>query len=120
MTTFDRMHEEEHKTPTNAACRTDLGKPSRRAAAGDAVSAGSAGSGAMHEDEVGSEAPLRPLIRIGSAAERPADAFAAVRDRSPWFAIDDHHIPSHRLFTFLMFSFTDVTANFGEPKRRWA
>ena len=45
---------------------------------------------------------------IGSAAERPKDAFAPVRYRGYWFAIDDHDMPSKRLFTFLMFLFTLV------------
>jgi pyruvate kinase len=44
----------------------------------------------------------------GNAAERPADAFAAVRYRGHGFAIDDHDMPSKRLFTFLMFLFTLV------------
>ena len=64
--------------------------------------------GATHEDEAGSEGPLRPLIRIGSSAERPGDGFAVVRYRGHWFAIDDHDMPSKRLFTFLMFIFTLV------------
>jgi hypothetical protein len=64
--------------------------------------------GPTHEDEAGSEGPLRPLIQIGNAAERPSDAFAAVRYRDYWFAINDHDMPSKRLFTFLMFLFTLV------------
>jgi hypothetical protein len=60
------------------------------------------------EDEGGAEGPIRPLIQIGSAAARPDDAFAAVRYRGYWFAIDDHDMPSKRLFTFLMFIFTLV------------
>jgi hypothetical protein len=64
--------------------------------------------GPTHEDEGGAEGPIRPLIRIGNAAERPVDAFAAVRYRGHWFAIDDHDMPSKRLFTFLMFLFTLV------------
>jgi hypothetical protein len=64
--------------------------------------------GATHEDEAGLEGPLRPLIRVGNATERPNDAFAAVRYRDYWFAIDDHDMPSKRLFTFLMFLFTLV------------
>jgi hypothetical protein len=48
------------------------------------------------------------LIRIGNSAERPGDAFVAVRYRGHWFAIDDHDIPSKRLFTFIMFIFTLV------------
>jgi hypothetical protein len=38
--------------------------------------------GPTHEDEGGAEGSIRPLIRIGSAAARPPDAFAAVRARS--------------------------------------
>jgi hypothetical protein len=64
--------------------------------------------GPIQEDEGGPEGPIRPLIRIGSAAVRPNDAFAAVRYRGHWFAIDDHDMPSKRLFTFLMFLFTLV------------
>jgi len=64
--------------------------------------------GPTHEDEVDAEGPIPPLIRIGSAVERPGDAFAAVRYRGHWFAIDDHDIPSKRLFTFIMFIFTLV------------
>jgi hypothetical protein len=60
------------------------------------------------EDEGGAEGPPRALIQIGSAAARPDDAFAAVRYRGYWFAIDDHDMPSKRLFTFLMFIFTLV------------
>jgi hypothetical protein len=64
--------------------------------------------GPTQEDEEGGEGPIRPLIQIGSAAARPHDAFAAVRYRGYWFTIDDHDIPSKRLFTFLMFIFTLV------------
>jgi hypothetical protein len=64
--------------------------------------------GPTHEDEGGLEGPERPLIRVGSTAARPNDAFTAVRYRGYWFAIDDHDMPSKRLFTFLMFLFTLV------------
>jgi hypothetical protein len=64
--------------------------------------------GPTQEDEGGAEGPPRALIQIGSAAARPDDAFAAVRYRGYWFAIDDHDMPSKRLFTFLMFIFTLV------------
>jgi hypothetical protein len=64
--------------------------------------------GPTHEDEGGAEGPIRPLIRIGSATERPNDVFAAVRYRGHWFTIDDHDMPSKRLFSFLMFLFTLV------------
>jgi hypothetical protein len=64
--------------------------------------------GPTHEDEVGAEGPIPPLIRIGNSAERPGDTFAAVRYHGHWFAIDDRDMPSKRLFTFLMFMFTLV------------
>src|SRR5262245_31184936 len=64
--------------------------------------------GPTHEDERGAEGPIRPLIRIGSAIGRPPDAFAAVRYRGYWFAIDDQDMPTKRLFSFLMFLFTLV------------
>jgi hypothetical protein len=60
------------------------------------------------EPEVGPSGPIRPLIRIGSAPDRPADAFLAVPYRGHWFWIDDRDMGSKRLFTFLMFVFTLV------------
>ena len=60
------------------------------------------------EPEVGPSGPIRPLIRIGSSPERPADAFLAVPYRGYWFWIDDRDMPSKRLFSFLMFVFTLV------------
>jgi hypothetical protein len=60
------------------------------------------------ELEVGPSGPIRPLIRIESAPERPADAFLAVPYRGYWFWIDDRDMGSKRLFTFLMFIFTLV------------
>jgi hypothetical protein len=60
------------------------------------------------EPEVGPSGPIRPLIRIGSTPERPADAFLAVPYRGYWFWIDDRDMGSKRLFTFLMFIFTLV------------
>ena len=51
---------------------------------------------------------LSIFLIFGHAAERPVDAFAAVRYRHHWFATDDHDMPSKRLFTFLMFLFTLV------------
>jgi hypothetical protein len=64
--------------------------------------------GPTYEDEMGSEGPIPPLSRIDNSAERPGDAFAGVRYRGHWFAIDDHDMPSNRLCTFLMFIFTLV------------
>jgi hypothetical protein len=60
------------------------------------------------DPEVGPSGPIRPLIRIGSFPERPADAFLAVPYRGHWFWIDDRDMPSKRLFSFLMFMFTLV------------
>jgi len=60
------------------------------------------------EPEVGPSGPIRPLIRIASSTERPADAFAAVPYRDYWFYIDDRDMPSKRLFSFLFFIFTLV------------
>jgi hypothetical protein len=64
--------------------------------------------GPTYEDEVGCEGQIPPLIQIGSAVEHPRDAFAGVRYRGHWFAIDDHDMPSKRLCTFFMFIFTLV------------
>jgi hypothetical protein len=63
---------------------------------------------ATAEPELGPSGPLRPLIRIGSSPDRPADAFTAVPYRNAWFWIDDRDIPSKRLFSFIMFIFTLV------------
>jgi len=60
------------------------------------------------EAEQGSSGPLRPLLRVKSSRERPADAFAAVPYRDHWFWIDDRDIPSKRMFSFIMFIFTLV------------
>ena len=60
------------------------------------------------ESEVGPSGPIRPLIRIGSSPDRPADAFLAVPYRGHWFWIDDRDMGSKRLFSFLMFVFTLV------------
>jgi hypothetical protein len=62
--------------------------------------------GPTAEPEVGPSGPIRPLIRIASSPERPADAFVAVPYRDYWFWIDDRDVPSKRLFSFLFFIFT--------------
>ncbi len=64
--------------------------------------------GPTAEPEAGPSGPIRPLIRIASSPERPADAFAAVAYRDHWFWIDDRDMPSKRLFSFLFFIFTLV------------
>ncbi len=64
--------------------------------------------GPTAEPEVGPSGPIRPLIRIASSQERPADAFVAVPYRDYWFWIDDRDIPSKRLFSFMFFIFTLV------------
>ncbi|MBI2292750.1 MAG: hypothetical protein HYU73_21005 [Betaproteobacteria bacterium] len=43
----------------------------------------------------------RPLARIHSSSEAPADAYVAVRYRNYWFWIDDRDLASKRAFTFL-------------------
>ena len=43
----------------------------------------------------------RPLARIHSSSEAPADAYVAVRYRNYWFWIDDRDLDSKRAFTFL-------------------
>jgi hypothetical protein len=63
---------------------------------------------ATAEPERAPSGPVRPLIRILSSSERPADAFMAVPYQGHWFWIDDRDIPSKRLFAFLMFIFTLV------------
>jgi hypothetical protein len=49
---------------------------------------------------------LKPLIRVNSTLERPADAFVAIRYRETWFSIDDRDLASKGVFSFLMFLFT--------------
>jgi hypothetical protein len=63
---------------------------------------------ATAEPEAGPAGPIRPLIRVASAAERTADAFVATPYRDHWFWIDRRDMPSKRLFSFLMFIFTLV------------
>jgi len=48
----------------------------------------------------------RSLVHIHSAAEEPADAYAAVRYKRHWYWIDDTDIESKRVFTFLMMLFS--------------
>ena len=51
---------------------------------------------------------IRPLIRIRSSAENPADAFVSIPYRNTYFWIDDRDLISKKIFSFLMFVFTLV------------
>lgn len=59
----------------------------------------------------------RPMIRILSRAERPADAFAAVPYRDHWFWVEDRDYRSKQLLSFLLIllSLTDVDPGKGSP-----
>ena len=57
-------------------------------------------------DIVPAQSGLKPLLRVTSTAERPADAFVAIRYRDMWFSIDDRDLASKGVFSFLMFLFT--------------
>ena len=52
------------------------------------------------------EGKARPLVRIHSGAQEPADAYAAVPYKGFWYWIDDTDVPSKRIFTFLMILFS--------------
>ncbi|HEY1374092.1 MAG TPA: hypothetical protein VGH50_16590 [Candidatus Binatia bacterium] len=67
--------------------------------------------------ELVSGAPIVPLIRIPSSAQKPADAFAAVPYRNDWYWIDDKDFPSKRIFSFIMFLFslTETEGKQGAP-----
>lgn len=56
-------------------------------------------------DDVGADGRQQP-VRIHSGAERPANAFAAVRYRDHWFWVDDSDLQTKRAFTAVMFFFT--------------
>ncbi len=64
-----------------------------------------------HETSAGSQ---KPLLRIRSSADRPQDAFVAIRYRDHWFWIDDRDLYSKRTFSFLMLIFT-LTESGGVP-----
>ncbi len=51
---------------------------------------------------------IKPLMRVQSSVEKPADAFVSVRYRDCYFWIDDRDIIAKRVFSFLMFIFTLV------------
>jgi hypothetical protein len=52
------------------------------------------------------DAESKPLARIRSGAEAPADAYTAVRYKGHWYWIDENDIASKRTFTFLMILFS--------------
>jgi hypothetical protein len=51
---------------------------------------------------------------VHSGAEKPADAFVAIRYRDLWFWIDDRDLPSKGMFSFLMFLFTLTESGGGQ------
>jgi hypothetical protein len=61
-----------------------------------------------HTEEATPSGVSRPLVRIHSSREKPADAFVAVAYHDYWFWIDDRDFPSKGMFSFLMFIFTLV------------
>lgn len=65
-------------------------------------------------DVARSDANLKPLIRVKSSVEKPADAFVAIRYRELWFSIDDRDLASKGVFTFLMFLFTLTETGSGQ------
>jgi hypothetical protein len=48
---------------------------------------------------------IKPLMRVRSGTERPANAFAAVQYQGYWFWIDRNDLVSKRTFSFLMAMF---------------
>lgn len=58
------------------------------------------------------EPRLPAPVRVRESADRPADAFVAVRYRDRWFWIDDRDHPSKAAFSFLMmmFSLTETSS----------
>lgn len=57
----------------------------------------------------------RQTVRIQSGKEKPANAFAAVRYRDPWFWIDNGDLLSKRSLTMVMFFFT--LSDTGSPEK---
>ena len=57
---------------------------------------------------------LKPLLRVSSSVEKPADAFVAIRYRDLWFSIDDRDLSSKGVFSFLMFLFTLTETGSGQ------
>ena len=54
----------------------------------------------------GTGAGFRPLFKVHSGVERPADTYASIRHRDHWFWIDDGDYHSKGVFSFLMFIYT--------------
>ncbi len=52
------------------------------------------------------DAMVKPLVRIRSGTEAPADAYAAVPYKGYWFWIDDTDIASKRAFSFMLILFS--------------
>ena len=48
----------------------------------------------------------KPLVRIKSGPQAPADSYSAVRYKGNWYWIDENDIASKRTFTFLMILFS--------------
>ena len=59
-------------------------------------------------EETAAGEKVRPLVRIQSSPQKPADAFVSIPYRNAYFWIDDRDLVSKRLFSFLMFVFTLV------------
>jgi hypothetical protein len=52
------------------------------------------------------DAQSKPLVRIRSGAEAPADTYATVKYKGHWYWIDENDVDSKRSFTFLMILFS--------------
>lgn len=52
------------------------------------------------------DATVKPLVRIRSGTEAPADAYAAVPYKGYWYWIDDADIVSKRAFSFMLILFS--------------
>jgi len=59
-------------------------------------------------EETAAGAKVRPLVRIQSSPQKPADAFVSIPYRNAYFWIDDRDLVSKKIFSFLMFVFTLV------------
>jgi hypothetical protein len=52
------------------------------------------------------DAEGKPLVRIRSGIEAPADTYATVKYKGNWYWIDENDVASKRTFTFLMILFS--------------